>query len=83
MPLLLTFIALDAVFLVHAGATGRLGSWGPLIMGLPLVGVLLYVIVELIPERLEGAQGRQVERDLARRLVTVRCGCLARGRSAR
>ncbi|MEA2906713.1 MAG: hypothetical protein QOI12_4100 [Alphaproteobacteria bacterium] len=83
MPLLLTLIALDAVLLVHAGATGRLGSWGPLIMGLPLVGVLLYVMVELIPERMAGAQVRQVERDLARRPVPVRCGCLGRGRSAR
>jgi hypothetical protein len=60
VPLLLTVLALNAIFIVNAGMTGRLGAWGPWIVGLPLIGALLYVVMELIPDCLDEDEVRQI-----------------------
>jgi hypothetical protein len=65
MPLVLAIIALDAIFLTHAAATGRLGGWGLVIAAVPMAGALAYVVIELIPEWFDDEPVRQACRDIA------------------
>jgi hypothetical protein len=53
MPLLLTILALDAIFLAHAAMTGRSYGWLGVIVALPLIGAFAYVAAEMIPEYTE------------------------------
>jgi hypothetical protein len=62
MPIVIIFGILDVVFVVHAAKTGRLNPWAYLIILLPGVGAIAYVLLELIPEWLHGAQGQRAQR---------------------
>ena len=68
MQVVLTILALDAIFLACAAASGRLWPWGGVILAVPMVGTLAYVLVEFIPEWMEDAMVRQAGRDMAARL---------------
>ena len=48
MPLLLTILALDAIFVLHAAMTERSCRWLAA-TALPLIGALAYIVFEMIP----------------------------------
>jgi hypothetical protein len=68
MPLALLLVALDAMFIVHAAKTGRMCPWAYIILAIPGVGVLAYVLVELVPEWMGSIQGQQARQKIANRL---------------
>ena len=68
MPLALLLVALDAMFIMHAVKTGRLCPWASIILLLPGIGVLAYVLVELVPEWMGSIEGRQTRHKIATRL---------------
>lgn len=57
-------VVLDALFVIHAARTGRLSPWGYLILLLPGVGVIAYVVVELVPEWLGSVQGQRARKSV-------------------
>jgi hypothetical protein len=60
MPLVGLLSAVIIVgFVVHAAKTGRFTPWGYLIILLPGVGVIAYILVELVPEWMGSRQGQQ------------------------
>ena len=59
------FSSIDVIFIVHAAKTGRFMPWGYLILFLPGVGVVAYILVELLPEWLGSAQGQKARRRVA------------------
>lgn len=62
MPLVIVLAVIDVAFVVHAAKTGRFMPWGYLILLLPGVGVIAYILVELVPEWLGTTQGQQARR---------------------
>ena len=68
MPIALTILALDAIFVVHAANTGRLFPWAYIILAIPVVGALAYVIVELLPEWMDSMEVQQARRQVANTL---------------
>jgi hypothetical protein len=68
MPLALLLVALDAMLIVHAAKTGRLCPWASIILLLPGIGVLAYLLVELVPEWMGSIQGQQARHQIANRL---------------
>src|SRR5438309_10537498 len=59
MPLALVLVVLDATLVIHAAKTGRFWPWAYVILLLPGFGALGYIAVELVPEWMGSAQGRQ------------------------
>src|SRR5215510_13294817 len=59
MPLFLILFLIDVIFIIHASKTGRFMPWVYLILLLPGVGVIAYILVELIPEWFGSAQGQK------------------------
>jgi hypothetical protein len=72
MPLALLLGVIDIVLVVHAAKTGRFSPWAYVILMLPGVGALAYVVVELIPEWMSGAQGRKARAQVTRTLDPTR-----------
>lgn len=62
MPIGIALIVINVALVVHAAKTGRFSPWGYVILMLPGVGGIAYVIVEILPEWLRGAQGQQARR---------------------
>src|SRR5262249_10501621 len=62
MPLAALLVVIDIVFVIHAAKTGRFTPWGFIILLLPGVGVIAYVLVELVPEWFGSAQGQRARR---------------------
>jgi len=62
MPLGILLIVIDVLFIVHAAKTGRFQPWGYLILLLPGIGVVAYILVELLPEWMGGVQGQKARR---------------------
>jgi hypothetical protein len=62
MPIAIALMAINVAFIVHAAKTGRFNPWAYLILLLPGVGVVAYVLVELIPEWMGTHKGRQTRR---------------------
>jgi hypothetical protein len=62
MPLAIVLMVIDVAFVVHAAKTGRFNPWGYLILFLPGVGVIAYVLVELVPEWMGTPRGQQARR---------------------
>lgn len=62
MPLAIVLLVIDVAFVVHAAKTGRFNPWGYLIVLLPGVGVIAYILVELVPEWMGSRQGQQARR---------------------
>ena len=50
MPVAIVVLLLDISLIYHAAKTGRLQPWAFIILGVPLVGSLAYIVVELVPE---------------------------------
>ena len=60
MPFLgVLFLVVQIACAVHAGRTGRPFFWIYLIVFLPMVGMLAYVVVELVPEMANSRTGRR------------------------
>src|SRR5215475_2904510 len=68
MPLFLILALINVIFMVHAAKTGRFMPWAYLILLLPGIGVVAYILVELIPEWLGSAQGQKTRRRVANTL---------------
>src|SRR5258708_35147855 len=68
MPLAILFVLIDVVFVVHAAKTGRFTPWGYLILMLPGIGVIAYILVELMPEWLGSAQGQKARQRVINKL---------------
>jgi hypothetical protein len=62
MPLGIALILIDLIFIVHAAKTGRFQPWGYLILVLAGIGVVAYILVELLPEWMSGVQGQKARR---------------------
>lgn len=52
-------LILQIALAIHAGRTGRPFFWIFLIIFVPMVGMLAYILVELVPEYLGGYRGRR------------------------
>jgi hypothetical protein len=65
MPLLLLELLLQIALATHAVRTGRGQRWLWIILVAPGIGCALYVAMEIIPDFLHGAAGRQAARDVA------------------
>jgi hypothetical protein len=68
MPVALVIVLLDITLVYHAAKTGRLQPWAFIILGIPLVGGLAYIVVELIPEWLGSPGAQQARRRVANKL---------------
>jgi hypothetical protein len=68
MPFAAALVILDVLFVIHAAKTGRLNPWAYLILLLPGVGVIAYVVVELVPEWLGSVQGQRARKTVMQRL---------------
>jgi hypothetical protein len=62
MPLAILLAVIDVAFVVHAAKTGRFNPWGYLILLLPGVGVVAYILVELVPEWMGTPRAQQARR---------------------
>ncbi len=68
MPFIIALTFLNILFIVHAARTGRFTPWGWIMLALPGIGMWAYVLVELLPEWLNGRQGQRARRQLGRAL---------------
>jgi hypothetical protein len=68
VPFALVIILLDITLVYHASRTGRLQPWAFIILMIPALGALAYIVVELIPEMLNGPGAQQARRRVANRL---------------
>jgi hypothetical protein len=68
MPFALVILLLDITLVYHAARTGRLQPWAFIILGIPGIGALAYILVELLPEMLSGPGARQARRRVANKL---------------
>ena len=60
MPFGLLELAVQILLAIHAARTGRMQPWLWIILFIPGIGSLLYVVIELGPELLNGRTGRKV-----------------------
>jgi hypothetical protein len=68
MPFIAALTVLNVLFIVHAARSGRFTPWGWIMLALPGIGMGAYVLVELVPEWLNGRQGQRARRQLGRAL---------------
>jgi hypothetical protein len=68
MPVAIVILLLDITLIYHASRTGRLQPWAFIILMVPLIGSLAYIVVELIPEWMNGPGAQQVRKRVANRL---------------
>jgi len=68
VPVALVVLLLDITLIYHASRTGRLQPWAFIILMVPLIGSLVYICVELIPEWLSGPGAQQARRRVANKL---------------
>jgi hypothetical protein len=68
MPFALVILLLDITLVYHAARTGRLQPWAFIILGIPGIGALAYILVELLPEMLSGPGARQARRRVVNKL---------------
>jgi hypothetical protein len=64
MPFAAALVLLDVLFVVHAAKSGRFNPWGYLILLLPGIGVIAYLLVELVPEWLGSVQGQRARKSV-------------------
>ncbi len=65
-------LALQIMLAIHAARTGRLQPWLYIILFIPVIGPLLYVVVELGPEFFGGRTGRRVSTGVVKTLMPDR-----------
>lgn len=68
MPLFGLLLLVEIAFVVHAVKTGRASPWAFIILFAPLVGMIAYIIVVLVPEWTGSRQGRQAQRAITKTL---------------
>jgi hypothetical protein len=68
VPFALVIILLDITLVYHASRTGRLQPWAFIILMIPVMGAVAYIVVELLPEMLNGPGAQQTRRRVASRL---------------
>jgi hypothetical protein len=61
MPIAITFLMIDIMFVWHAYKTGRGCPWAYIILALPLVGAVAYALVELVPEWMGSVGGQKAQ----------------------
>lgn len=64
MSLGLLLLIVEVGLIVHAAKTGRFWPWGLIIFFIPILGMLAYVLIELVPEWFGSAQGVQARRSV-------------------
>lgn len=64
MPIFIVITMIQIVLVVHVIKTGRNAIWIWVLLLLPLVGMLAYVIVEILPELLQGRTARRARKNL-------------------
>ena len=64
MPVVIVTSLLMIVCLIHAIKTGRTQPWLMVIVFLPLIGSLIYLFMELIPDMMTTRQAHSVKRGL-------------------
>jgi len=68
VPFALIIILLDITLVYHASRTGRLQPWAFIILMIPVMGAIAYVVVELLPEMLNGPGAQQARLRVANKL---------------
>jgi hypothetical protein len=68
VPIALVILLLDITLVYHASRTGLLQPWAFIILMIPGIGVLAYIVVELVPEMLSGPGAQQARRRVANKL---------------
>lgn len=64
MPIFILSILIQVAFVVHIMKTGRNTMWIYIVVFLPMAGSLAYLIVEVIPELMQGRGGQKVRRNI-------------------
>ena len=64
MPIIIASSVLMIVCLIHVIKTGRTNPWLMVIVFLPLIGSLIYLFMELIPDMMTTRQAHSVKRGL-------------------
>jgi hypothetical protein len=68
MPFALIAVLLDIACVFHAAKTGRLRPWAFIILGVPFVGSLAYVCIELLPEFVGSPEVQRARKRVANKL---------------
>jgi len=68
MPLFGLLLLIEIAFVVHAVKTGRVWPWAFIILFAPLIGMIAYIVVVLVPEWTGSRQGQQAQRAIAKTL---------------
>jgi len=68
VPLGIVLLLLDITLIYHASRTGRLQPWAFIILMVPGIGGLAYIIVELVPEWVNGPDARRARRRMSYKL---------------
>jgi hypothetical protein len=68
MPVAIVILLLDITLIYHASRTGRLQPWAFIILMVPLIGSIAYIVVELIPEWMNGPGAQEARKRVANRL---------------
>jgi hypothetical protein len=66
MPLFVVLLLVQILFVIHAVKTGRASPWAFIILFAPLIGVVAYVVAVVIPDWMNGRQGQQTQRAIAK-----------------
>ncbi|MDH5327174.1 MAG: hypothetical protein OEZ68_18330 [Gammaproteobacteria bacterium] len=64
MPLLVLSVLIQVAMVVHILKTGRNTMWIWIVVMLPAAGVIAYLIIEVLPQLLQGRAARTVQRNL-------------------
>jgi hypothetical protein len=68
MPIALIVLVLDITLVYHSVRTGRARPWAFIILGVPFVGSLAYICVELVPEWFSSPEAKQARKRFADRI---------------
>jgi len=65
VPVAIIALLLDITLIWHASRTGRLQPWAFIILGVPLIGALAYIVVELVPEWFSSPDAQRARKRMA------------------
>ena len=61
MPEIGLLFVINAIFIIHAVRTGRYWPWALVILALPVVGVVAYVVFEMLPDYRSSPKGSRAQ----------------------
>ena len=64
MPYLIVSIAIQVAVVIHIVRTGRSMMWIFIVLFFPLIGILVYFFLEILPELMQGRMARTTRRSL-------------------